>query len=79
MPTTPARRVGGDEERGIDAAAVLAGGLLQGREQALAEVSDPVTAVPSQPRIGEKNAKAAPCAPAMKVPIVMVMPARFMT
>ena len=39
--------------------------------RALAEVSDPVTATPSQPRIGERNANAPP-APATQAPIVMV-------
>src|SRR5699024_4126945 len=46
--------------------------------RALAEVSEPVTAVPSQPRIGERKAKKAPV-PAIQVPIVMVCPDRFMT
>ena len=45
---------------------------------ALAEVSEPVTAVPSQPSTGERNAKAAP-RPATQVPIEMVWPDVFMT
>ena len=45
---------------------------------ALAEVSEPVTAVPIQPRIGEKKANATPV-PAIQVPIVMVWPDRFIT
>ena len=45
---------------------------------ALAEVSEPVTAVPSQPRIGERKAKNAPVA-AIQVPMVSVWPERFMT
>ena len=45
---------------------------------ALAEVSDPVTAVPTQPSTGEKNAKAAP-SPATNVPIARVCPEKFMT
>ncbi len=45
---------------------------------ALAEVSEPVTAVPIQPRIGDRKANAAP-APAIQVPMVMVRPEAFMT
>ena len=39
--------------------------------RAPAEVADPVTAVPIQPRIGAKNAKAAPV-PARAVPIATI-------
>src|SRR5690606_38916880 len=46
--------------------------------RASALVSGPVTAVPSQPRIGERNAKAAPV-PAIQVPMVIVWPDWFMT
>ena len=42
------------------------------------DVSDPVTATPSQPRIGDSSAKAAP-APAIQVPSVAVCPDAFMT
>src|ERR1700712_326337 len=42
------------------------------------DVSAPVTAVPSQPRIGEINANAPP-APAIHVPRVTVCPDRFIT
>src|SRR5262249_28893598 len=45
---------------------------------ALDDVSDPVTATPSQPRIGESRAEAAP-APASQLPIVIVWPQRFIT
>src|SRR5690606_37381958 len=45
---------------------------------ALAEVSEPVTAVPIQPRIGDRKAKNAPV-PASQVPMVMVWPERFIT
>ena len=45
---------------------------------ALDDVSEPVTATPSQPRIGESSANAAP-APASQLPIVIVWPDRFMT
>lgn len=47
-------------------------------KSALAEVSEPVTAVPSQPSTGEKNANAAP-RPATAVPIASVWPEKFMT
>src|SRR5512132_973702 len=42
------------------------------------EVSEPVTATPSQPRMGESTAKAAP-APAIQVPRVAVCPEERMT
>src|SRR4051812_28788778 len=42
------------------------------------EVSDPVTAVPSQPMIGDRKAKNPP-APAAQVPRVIVWPERFIT
>ena len=45
---------------------------------ALAEVSEPVTATPSQPRIGERIANALP-APASQAPSEPVWPDRFMT
>src|SRR5947207_6849708 len=44
----------------------------------LDEVSDPVTAVPSQPSSGDRKAKKPP-APAAQVPSVMVSPERFIT
>ena len=46
--------------------------------RALAEVSEPVTAVPIQPRIGARNAKIAPV-PAIQVPMLIVWPDRFIT
>src|ERR1700749_2691329 len=42
------------------------------------EVSDPVTAVPDHPIIGDRNAKNPP-APAAQVPSVIVWPDRFIT
>jgi hypothetical protein len=45
---------------------------------ALAEVSEPVTAVSIQPSIGDRNANSAPV-PAIQVPIVIVWPDRFIT
>src|SRR5215216_3860260 len=42
------------------------------------DVSDPVTATPSHPMIGDRNASAPP-APAIHWPIVMVWPDRFIT
>src|SRR5665648_180815 len=42
------------------------------------EVSEPVTATPSQPRRGEMSANAAP-APAIQLPSVPVWPEAFMT
>ena len=47
-------------------------------KSALALVSEPVTAVPSHPRIGERKAKAAPV-PAIQPPMVWVCPDRFIT
>ena len=44
----------------------------------LEEVSEPVTATPSQPRIGDSSANAAP-APAIQVPSVIVCPEAFIT
>jgi hypothetical protein len=44
----------------------------------LADVSDPVTAVPSHPRIGDSSAKAPPAA-AIQVPNVIAWPDRFIT
>ena len=42
------------------------------------EVSDPVTATPSQPMMDDRKARMAP-APAIQRPMVMVWPDRFMT
>src|SRR5215470_15517018 len=42
------------------------------------DVSEPVTATPSQPRIGERTANAAP-APAIQLPRVAVWPLAFIT
>src|SRR5690242_1489751 len=42
------------------------------------DVSEPVTAVPIQPMIGEKNASTPP-APAIQVPMVIVCADRFIT
>ena len=47
-------------------------------KRALALVSEPVTAVPSHPRIGERKANTAPV-PAAHEPMVMVWPDWFMT
>ena len=44
----------------------------------LADVSDPVTATPSQPRMGDSSANAPPAA-AIQVPSVIVWPERFIT
>src|SRR3954463_10560549 len=44
----------------------------------LDDVSEPVTAVPIQPMIGEKNASTPP-APAIQLPIVSVCALRFIT
>lgn len=47
-------------------------------KSALALVSEPVTAVPSQPSRGLRKAKALPV-PAIQAPMVIVCPERFMT
>src|SRR3954454_2183707 len=47
-------------------------------KRALADVSEPVTATPSQPRTGDKKAKKAPV-PAIHWPIVIVWPEKFIT
>src|SRR3954454_10899671 len=60
--------------RSADAAALI----CRAPKRALDDVSEPVTAVPSQPIMGEKTAKTAP-APASHVPMVSVWPESFMT
>src|SRR4028118_111328 len=59
LPTTPPEVLAAARGVGSGPAAWAAVGC-RGAEGALAEVSDRVTAVPSQPRIGERKANAAP-------------------
>ena len=47
-------------------------------KSAPAEVAEPATAVPIQPKMGERNAKAAPVV-ARAAPIEVVWPEKFMT
>ena len=77
LPSTPpelfaaASRVG---ERPASLAAVT----CSAPKSAFEEVSEPVTATPSQPISGDRNAKNAP-APAAQRPSVMVWPDWFIT
>ncbi len=77
LPTTPPEVLAATSRVG-SIPAFCAAVCCRVANSALADVSDPVTAVPSQPRIGERNAKNAPVA-AIQVPIVVVWPDRFMT
>src|SRR5699024_4265875 len=77
LPTTPPELLAPTSSSGLRPASCAAV-CCSVANRALAEVSEPVTAVPSQPRIGERKAKKAPV-PAIQVPIVMVCPDRFMT
>ena len=74
LPTTPPEVLAATSNVGSRPALVAAACC----NNALALVSDPVTAVPSQPSTGERNAKKAP-APAIHVPMVMVWPDWFIT
>ena len=70
LPTTPPEVFAATSRVGSIPAS-LAAVCCRVANSALAEVSEPVTAVPSQPRMGDRNANAAPV-PAIQVPIVIV-------
>src|SRR5699024_5670770 len=77
LPRTPPELLAATSRSGLSPASCAAV-CCSVANRAFAEVSEPVTAVPSQPRIGERKAKKAPV-PAIQVPIVMVCPDRFIT
>ena len=77
LPRTPPELLAPTSSSGLSPASCAAV-CCRVANSAFAEVSDPVTAVPSQPRIGERKAKKAPV-PAIQVPMVIVWPERFMT
>ena len=58
--------------------AFLAAATWSAPNSELVDVSEPVTAVPNQPMIGDRNAKKPP-APAAQVPSVTVWPEKFIT
>src|SRR3712207_6750270 len=74
LPTTPPEVLAATRSVG-SSPAFCAAVCCSVAKRALAEVSDPVTAVPSQPRMGERKANAAPV-PAIQVPMVIVWPDR---
>src|SRR6476620_7459086 len=61
-----------------DRLAFLAAATCSAPNSEFVDVSDPVTAVPNQPMIGDRKAKKPP-APAAHVPSVIVCPDRFIT
>ena len=77
LPSTPPLEFAAAISIG-DRSAFSAADTCSAPNSALDDVSEPVTATPSQPRIGESRANAAP-APASQLPIVIVWPDRFMT
>src|SRR5450755_1692476 len=77
LPSTPPEELAAAIRAGLSPTC-LAAETCSAPNREFAEVSEPVTATPSQPRMGEKIAKAAP-APAIHLPSVAVWPEAFMT
>ena len=77
LPTTPPEVLAATSRAG-SAPMFVAAVCCRVENSAFAEVSEPVTAVPSQPSTGDRNTKAAP-RPATHVPMATVWPEKFMT
>src|SRR5450631_2652133 len=77
LPSTPPEELAAAIRAGLSPALVAAE-TCNAPNSEFEEVSEPVTPTPSQPRIGERNANAAP-APAIHRPKVAVWPEAFMT
>src|SRR5450756_743377 len=77
LPRTPPEELAAAIRAGLSPAS-LAAETCSAPNREFDEVSEPVTATPSQPRIGERTAKAAP-APAIQKPNVVVWPEAFIT
>src|SRR5450759_2348798 len=77
LPSTPPEELAAAIRAGLSPT-LLAAETCKAPNSEFDEVSDPVTATPSQPRIGEKMANAAP-APAIQAPSVAVWPEAFIT
>ena len=81
LPTTPPIVLAAKNKSGVTFASAAfdrAAEYCRPEKSAFAEVSDPVTAVPTQPSMGEMNGNAGPD-PERNSPIVMVWPLKFMT
>src|SRR5450759_2666069 len=70
LPSTPPEELAAAIRAGLSPTS-LAAEPCKAPKSEFDEVSEPVTATPSQPRIGERTAKAAP-APAIQVPSAAV-------
>src|SRR3954467_7581628 len=77
LPSTPPEELAAASRLGSRPAR-LAADTCSTPKSEFEDVSEPVTAVPSQPMIGEKKARIPP-APAIQLPIVSVCADRFMT
>src|ERR1700753_2573407 len=77
LPSTPPELLLAAISTG-DSPALAAAVTCKAPNKEFAEVSEPVTAVPNQPKMGESTANAPP-APAIQVPSVMVWPDAFIT
>ena len=77
MPSTPPEELAAASSVG-DRCTLAAAVTCSAPNSELEEVSEPVTATPSQPRIGDRNAKNPP-APAIHSPRVWVSPLLFIT
>src|SRR5674476_1123391 len=77
LPSTPPEELAAAISAGL-MPVLVAADTCNAPKSEFDEVSEPVTATPSQPRIGEKIANAAP-APAIQAPSVAVWPEAFMT
>src|SRR5450631_4754262 len=77
LPSTPPDELAAAMRTGLSPAC-LAAETCNAPKSELEDVSEPVTATPSQPRTGERTANAAP-APAIHLPSEAVWPEAFMT
>ena len=77
MPSTPPEELALASSVGSSPAS-LAADTCSTPNSEFEDVSEPVTAVPSQPMIGDRNARTPP-APAIQLPIVSVCAERFIT
>src|SRR5674476_899193 len=77
LPSTPPEELAAAIRAGLSPTS-LAAETCNAPNSEFDDVSEPVTATPSQPRIGEMSANAAP-APAIHLPSDAVWPEAFMT
>src|SRR5512140_3895215 len=77
LPSTPPELLAAASSVG-DRCAWWAADTCSAPKSEFDEVSEPVTAVPNQPTIGDRKAKNPP-APAAHMPSVIVIPERFIT